>query len=194
MPMEANEAAVLQHGQGALQAQEQQAAAPEQPQQQDGAGAAQPPAVGGAAAAPAAAPAAAAAAGEGPGGPAQAAGDAPGAAPGDGGAQEARAAKRQKPNPPDFAYSPSEACDLVLRTSDGRRIGVHRLILLRACGFFRALLEACEEEEVRGARPARLPRSPHRRCRAARCPPLPSNAPPEPLCLARWLWLRITTS
>lgn len=39
--------------------------------------------------------------------------------------------------------------DLVIKTADGKRIGVHRLIVLRVAGFFRELLDACAENEVR---------------------------------------------
>lgn len=34
----------------------------------------------------------------------------------------------------------------MLRTSDGKRIGVHRLIVLRTCGLFKELLAACAGE------------------------------------------------
>lgn len=56
------------------------------------------------------------------------------------------------PSHPDFSYAPEEECDLVLRTSDGKRIGVHRLIVLRTCGVFKELLAACAgEAEVGGS-------------------------------------------
>ena len=61
------------------------------------------------------------------------------------------AAKRQRLGPPTFSYAPEGACDLTIRTADGSRIGVHRLIVLRCCGFFRDLLEACEGESEVGA-------------------------------------------
>ncbi|KAL4422760.1 hypothetical protein ABPG75_008957 [Micractinium tetrahymenae] len=46
----------------------------------------------------------------------------------------------------DFSYAPEEECDLVLRTADLKRIGVHRLIVLRTCGVFKELLAACADE------------------------------------------------
>lgn len=78
-------------------------------------------------------------------GPAAAAdaGDGEGAPPA---AKRARIAALQPP--PDFCYSPEGECDLVVKTADGKRIGVHRLIVLRVAGFFRELLEACAESEV----------------------------------------------
>ena len=61
-----------------------------------------------------------------------------------------RAAKRPRLGQPTFSYAPVSECDLTIRTADGPRLGVHRLIVLRCCGFFRDLLEACEgESEVR---------------------------------------------
>lgn len=52
------------------------------------------------------------------------------------------------PPAPDFAYSPADQCDLIIKTADGMRIGVHRLIVLRVAGFFKELLDACAESEV----------------------------------------------
>ncbi len=57
----------------------------------------------------------------------------------------------EAPSRPHFSYAPEEECDLVLSTSDGKRIGVHRLIVLRTCSLFKELLAACTgETEVGG--------------------------------------------
>ncbi|PRW32905.1 Prolyl 4-hydroxylase subunit alpha-2 isoform A [Chlorella sorokiniana] len=61
--------------------------------------------------------------------------------------QQQQAAAAAAP-PPHFAYSPEHQCDLIIKTADGKRIGVHRLIVLRVAGFFKELLDACAENEV----------------------------------------------
>lgn len=119
--------------------------------------------------------------------PAAAAADADDAA-----ADDGRAAKRARRvlegPPPDFAYSPEAECDLIIKCGDGKRLGVHGLIVLRSAGLLRELLEACAgEREVRRRRRRHLyGRGCLLLCREAAggCPPDPPP-PVLPFCVCR---------
>lgn len=55
------------------------------------------------------------------------------------------AAKRRRTAPAALttAYEPRDSIDLIIRCADGKRLGCHRLIVLRSCRFFDSLLDAC---------------------------------------------------